>query len=793
VTTSGHRLPPEPRPATRARWPRGAPPGPPLPAKGPGGKPWPRISIVSPSFNQGAFLEETILSVMHQGYPNVEHLVMDGGSTDETAQVLERHRHHLAACCSEPDDGQSHAINKGMARATGEILTWLNSDDALAPGALAAVALAFRDPEVDMVAGICELFRDGELIHRHLTACPDGPLSLDDLLDLEGCWHPGQFFYQPEVFFRREIWERAGGHVDSSLHYSMDYELWIRMARCGARLHVIGRPLARYRVHEAQKTAAPERYRPELEQVAARYRAPIAAPSADIARNGRPVSPPVPRSPLRIAMVNDVGFRYGAGIGHGRFARAIAMGGHSVFPLAAWDGNLSADQASEPIAAKLEDRLLALGPDLVVVGNVHGARLDPGLLKRLASRWPTIFVQHDCWLLTGRCAYPGSCSKYLSPGGCDRSCPTPTEYPPLDPGRIAEAWAAKRELRDPGSGLSLAANSRWMAEEIQRVDAAMGLGPRDVPVLRYGLPLDVFKPRDPTMCRELLGLPQDRFIVLFSATGLSDPRKGLAHLLAAVERAGMADALLVGMGWVPPEEKARLPGVHFTGYVEDARTRALVYAAADVMVAPSLHEAFGQVLIEAAACGTPSVAYAVGGIPEALVDGITGLLVREVDPAGLARALKALYDDPVLRTSLGTLARIHVENEYSTEHAYRCLFHAFQGALARRSEALPPKLSLLPEAPFPETEYVIPPAHGAQQGDAAHSPGQAAPVQVAALAEPLGIERHVHQYFVDRLNRLRARRLPWYLSPAAWHARIDRQLLRRELSRGRDRTGGRYG
>ncbi len=769
--------------ATRARWPRGAPPGPPLPERAPGGKPWPRISIVSPSFNQGAFIEETILSVVNQGYPDVEHLVIDGGLSDGTAAVLARHSHHLTACVSEPDAGQSHAINKGMALASGEILTWLNSDDALAPGALAAVALAFQDPSVDLVAGVCELFKDGELIHRHLTACRDGPLPLDELLDLEGHWHPGQFFYQPEVFYRRQLWERAGGFVDGSLRYSMDYDLWVRFAQCGARLHAIGRPLVRFRVHDAQKTAAPERFRPELEQVRTRYRARIEGPPAGDGPPGPGSLPATQRLPrLRVAMVNDVGFRYGAGIGHARLARAIALGGHEVLPLAAWDETLQPGQAREPIGQRLEERLSALAPDLVLVGNVHGARLGPEFLGRLARRWPTIFVHHDCWLLTGRCAYPGTCAQYLSSGGCDHTCPTPTEYPALDPSLIAEAWRAKRDLRSLPSGLTLAANGRWMAEEIRRVDAASGLVPRDVPVLRLGLPLDVFRPRDQTLCRELVGLPQDRFIILFSATGLADPRKGLAHLLAAFDQAALPDALLVGMGWVPPEERARLPGIQFTGYVEDARTRALLFSAADVMVAPSLHEAFGQVLIEAAACGTPSVAYAVGGIPEALADGITGLLVPEVDPAGLARAIRRLHEDPVLRRDLGTLGRIHVENEFSTEQAYRHVFHAFQATLAARGvAALPPKLSLLNEAPFPRVEYVIPPAHHAQQGDAAHS---AAPI--VPLAEPEGIERHVHQYFVDRLARLRARRLPWYLSPAAWLARINRQILRREMARARD-------
>jgi hypothetical protein len=212
-----------------------------LPATLPSHRDWPKISIVTPSFNQGRYIEETILSVLNQGYPNFEHIIVDGGSTDETLEI------HVI---SEPDNGQSHAINKGMALATGQILTWLNSDDRLAPGALASIAMAFESSDVDMVAGICRLYRDGECVHQHLTACVDGPLPLENLLDLDGGWNAGQFFYQPEVMFTRELWLRAGGYVNDWLHYSMDYELWLRFAEAGAKLHVIGRPVAWFRLHE---------------------------------------------------------------------------------------------------------------------------------------------------------------------------------------------------------------------------------------------------------------------------------------------------------------------------------------------------------------------------------------------------------------------------------------------------------------------------------------------------------------------------------------------------------------
>jgi hypothetical protein len=133
----------------------------------------------------------------------------------------------------------------------------------LAPGALAAVALAFDLNRADMVAGVCRVYQDGRLVAQHLTACADGPLPLDDLLDLDHGWNAGQFFRQPEVMFTRELWLRAGGHVDEGLFYSMDYGLWLRFANAGACIHVIGQPLAWYRMHPEQKTYAMSSFLPD--------------------------------------------------------------------------------------------------------------------------------------------------------------------------------------------------------------------------------------------------------------------------------------------------------------------------------------------------------------------------------------------------------------------------------------------------------------------------------------------------------------------------------------------------
>lgn len=248
-----------------------------LPARLPSGKPWPKISVVTPSFNQGQFIGDTFESIFTQQYPELEYLVLDGGSTDQTREILDHYHERLAYCCSQKDKGQADAINQGFARATGEIFAWLNSDDQYAPDALMRAAIAFDlFPEADVVVGGCGLVQntEGTASRVHHCALPLGkvvPLPAVQLLDLENCWLKGHFFYQPEVFWRRSIWEAAGGQVSDDLYYCFDYDLWVRMAQAGAKVVHIPDLLALYRVHPAQKTYGEKLpYLPELKLVKSR-------------------------------------------------------------------------------------------------------------------------------------------------------------------------------------------------------------------------------------------------------------------------------------------------------------------------------------------------------------------------------------------------------------------------------------------------------------------------------------------------------------------------------------------
>jgi glycosyltransferase involved in cell wall biosynthesis len=237
------------------------------------------------SFNQAAFLEEGLRSVLDQEYPNLEFLVVDGSSTDGSIDILERYRDRLSFLLIEKDEGQSDGLNKGFARASGDILTWVNSDDLLEPGALFRVAQAFTAHQVDMVAGGCRqigLTRD-KVIRSHHNKLPYGlptALPLGLLLAMDQFWMTASFFYQPEVFFSRDIWNRAGGRLRVDLNYVLDYDLWVRMAAAGATIVHIPEFLACSRTHDRQKTVEGMPYLPEVQRLLREYASRLANPPA---------------------------------------------------------------------------------------------------------------------------------------------------------------------------------------------------------------------------------------------------------------------------------------------------------------------------------------------------------------------------------------------------------------------------------------------------------------------------------------------------------------------------------
>jgi hypothetical protein len=247
--------------------------------------PAPSITVVTPSFQQGRFLERAILSVVDQGYPALEYVVHDGGSTDETLEVLRRHSDSLTRWESAPDRGQADAINLGFAGTTGEIMAFLNSDDLLLPGSLAYVARYFaRHPEVDVVYGHRILIDE----HDRQVGAWLIPARAERVLQWSDC------IPQETLFWRRRAWEAAGAQMDESFSFALDWDLLLRFREAGARMRRVPRFLGAFRLHADQKHRV-LLDAGEQESAALRARA-----------NGHPISPYVAHARLQPFLVRHV-------------------------------------------------------------------------------------------------------------------------------------------------------------------------------------------------------------------------------------------------------------------------------------------------------------------------------------------------------------------------------------------------------------------------------------------------------------------------------------------------------
>ncbi|HNK63151.1 MAG TPA: glycosyltransferase family 2 protein [Anaerolineales bacterium] len=205
----------------------------------------PLVSIITPSFNQAHFLEATIRSVLEQDYPNIEYIVIDGGSTDGSVDIIKKYKGRIAAWVSEPDKGQTDAINKGFASAKGEILAWINSDDTYHPGAVsAAVRFLSEDPEAGMVYADCDFIDEtGRVIGRFASRQTDYAKLRRGYVHIP----------QQTMFFRAKYWQQLGP-LDPSFYFAMDYDLWVRIARHAPLKYLPGLTWANFRIHTSSKT-----------------------------------------------------------------------------------------------------------------------------------------------------------------------------------------------------------------------------------------------------------------------------------------------------------------------------------------------------------------------------------------------------------------------------------------------------------------------------------------------------------------------------------------------------------
>lgn len=224
----------------------------------------PLVSIVTPSLNQGRFLERTILSVLQQDYPNIQYILVDGGSNDETLPILSKHCKHLSKLIVESDNGQSQALNKGFACAEGQILAWLNADDCYADaGVVSHMVARLLESDLDMIYGRrCRISASGSYIQGD-------PFRLFNSTDLlTTCYIP-----QECSFWTREIYEQVGCKIDESLDFAMDYDLWYRFLRKGAKIQADRKVCGLFRWYPEQKSRSKwtEVGLPEVKRIHRKY------------------------------------------------------------------------------------------------------------------------------------------------------------------------------------------------------------------------------------------------------------------------------------------------------------------------------------------------------------------------------------------------------------------------------------------------------------------------------------------------------------------------------------------
>jgi len=205
----------------------------------------PKISIITPNYNGAAYLEETIQSVLNQGYENLEYIIIDGGSTDGSVDIIRKHESRLAYWVSEPDAGLYHAIQKGFEKSTGDIMAWINSDDKYHPGAFSIVTELFcQFPQIEWLQGIPTVYDE-----KGRTVLVDNLRSWCKADVYSGNY---QWIQQESTFWRRSLWEKAGSTLDTRLRYAADFELWLRFFR-HAELYSIKSLLSGFRFRSANQ------------------------------------------------------------------------------------------------------------------------------------------------------------------------------------------------------------------------------------------------------------------------------------------------------------------------------------------------------------------------------------------------------------------------------------------------------------------------------------------------------------------------------------------------------------
>ena len=316
---------------------------------------------------------------------------------------------------------------------------------------------------------------------------------------------------------------------------------------------------------------------------------------------------------------------------------------------------------SEPLGAKVRE----FSPELVNLHNIHSAGLTVGLLPLLRNdeTTPLVWTLHDMWAMTGHCAHSFDCDRFT--GTCDSDCPYPEEYPPMRASRIEAGFALRKKIFGRMRNLAFVTPSRWLGREAERGI----LADHPVHTIPNGIDPEVFFPVAKPLAREALAFPAQKSILLTGAASLKDKWKGLGHLIRSLREIPSADRfLLIMFGRAGEESFPRdFPvEVRHVGAVAEEGNLRLLYSAADAFVLPTLADNLPNVLLESIACGTPCIAFDVGGVSEVVRPGATGFLSRPNDPSDLAENIANFFALPgERRFELESICRNVAETEYS--------------------------------------------------------------------------------------------------------------------------------
>ena len=322
------------------------------------------------------------------------------------------------------------------------------------------------------------------------------------------------------------------------------------------------------------------------------------------------------------------------------------------------------------------EEILRLPPHDVINVQFSQGFIDlPALLKRIPQTTPLVFTLHEMSMFTGGCSYAYDCRGFENQCG---SCPQLIAGGAND--STHRSWLRKLQAysqRNPRN-LHFAADSRWLAAEAAKSGVLQG---HNISTIHYGVDTTIFRPVEAMHCKKALGIPLDKPVIAFAAVLVAEERKGIAHLVEAIRLMPEKPFLLTWGGDFPPELE-QLPHLHL-GSIDNEHLLTTAYNAADIFVIPSLEEAFGQTALEALACARPVVGFKVGGIPDMVHEGETGLLVERGNAAALGEALSMILCDESKREQMGGDARDLVMNQFSLEKnaaSYLDLYQAMKMA-----------------------------------------------------------------------------------------------------------------